>query len=601
MSSDLAAQPRELPWERPLGAVPLGDGTVSFRVFSLDHAPTLVIGETEHAMADEGLGTWTACVEAKTGDDYAYVIDGERLPDPHTRHQPEGLRGPSRIVDPAEWEWGDQAWTGVALEDLVVYELHVGTFTEEGTFDAVIPHLEALAELGVTAIELMPVADFPGARGWGYDGVYFWAAHDAYGGPAGMQRLVDAAHRAGLGVILDLVLNHVGASGEKAIRAFGPYFTDRYSTFWGEAINYDGDWSGPVREWAAQGCEMWVRDMHVDGLRLDAVHAIFDTGAEHIVAEVARRVHAERWPSLVIAESGLNDPKVVRDASNGGWGCDAAWADDVHHAIRTLVTDESEGYYAEFGSVGDLVHAYRDPHVHDGRWSAFRNRRFGAPATGCPPERFVVFDQNHDQVGNRALGDRLPAEARALAAFCTLLSPYTPMLFMGEEYGEDAPFQFFTDHIDEEIAVATRDGRRREFAAFARFAGEEVPDPQDPATFAHSRLTRVEAPGMRELYTKLLRARRLLPRGPVDDVRADARARWMRVRRGDYTLVMNFSAEPQVVPGEGARQIVLATHDDASLRADGAIALPPLAGALIAGVAPHPTQDSAPTTPGGLA
>jgi maltooligosyltrehalose trehalohydrolase len=585
-----------LPWEQPLGAVPLGDGTVRFRVFSLDHEPRLVVGPTEYAMRDEGHGTWVATVEAAAGDDYAYLLDGRRLPDPHTRLQPEGLRGPSRVVDPGAWTWTDRSWPGVGLEELVVYELHVGTFTDEGTFEAIIPHLAELAELGVTAIELMPVADFPGRRGWGYDGVYIWAAHEAYGGPDGLQRLVDAAHRSGIGVILDLVLNHVGASGEQAIRAYGPYFTDRYSTFWGEAINYDGEWSGPVREWAIQAAEMWVRDLHLDGLRLDAVHAIFDGGAEHVVAELARRVHAVRGQALVIAESGLNDPKVVRDAASGGWGCDAAWADDVHHAIRTLVTDEHEGYYAEFGELGDLVHAFRDPHVHDGRWSEFRKRRFGAPATGCPPERFVVFAQNHDQVGNRALGDRLPPESRALAAFCTLLSPYTPMLWMGEEHGEPAPFQFFTDHIDEEIATATREGRRREFAAFARFADEEVPDPQDPATFERSKLTRDGDPALRELYAKLLRARRALPRGPVDDIRADGEARWLRVRRGDYTLIMNFSDSEQVVPGEGARSIALATHDAVSLRADGAIALPPLAGALVEGV--HP--DDAVATGGGL-
>jgi maltooligosyltrehalose trehalohydrolase len=581
----MSSEPTRLPWEAPLGAVPQGDGTVTFRVFSLDHEPTLVVGDREHAMESEGHGTWSATVQAAAGDDYAYVLEdgGARVPDPHTRLQPEGLRGPSRVVDPAAWEWHDQGWPGVALEDLVVYELHVGTFTDEGTFDAVIPHLAGLAELGVTAIELMPVADFPGRRGWGYDGVYFWAAHEAYGGPGGLQRLVDAAHRAGIAVILDLVLNHVGASGEQAIRAFGPYFTDKYSTFWGEAINYDDAWSGPVREWAAQACEMWVRDLHVDGLRLDAIHAIFDTGAEHIVAEVARRVHATRGSALVIAESGLNDPKVVTPADEGGWGCDAAWADDVHHAIRTLVTDESEGYYAEFGSINDLVHAYRDPHIHDGRWSEFRKRRFGKPAAGLPPERFVVFDQNHDQVGNRALGDRLPHEARPLAAFATLLSPYTPMLWMGEEYGEDAPFQFFTDHIDEEIATATREGRRREFASFARFAGEEVPDPQDPATFERSKLTRSEDSSLKRLYGELLRVRRALPRGHVDDVRAEPEARWMRVRRGDYTMLMNFSDQERIVPGLGARTITLATHDGVTLRPDGEVVLPPLSGALLEG------------------
>jgi maltooligosyltrehalose trehalohydrolase len=568
-----------LPWERPLGATPVGDGRVRFRVWSQHARPTLVVGDAEHAMDDEGLGVYAATVPARAGDDYAYMIDGRRLPDPCTRLQPRGLRGPSRVVDPSAWTWHDQGWGGVALEDLVVYELHVGTFTEEGTFDAVIEHLAGLRELGVTAIEMMPVADFPGRRGWGYDGVYVWAAHEAYGGPDGLQRLVDAAHREGLAVIVDVVLNHVGASGEKPLRAFGDYFTDRYSTFWGEAMNYDDAWSGPVREWACQAAEAFVRDLHVDGLRLDAVHTIFDQSTEHLVAAVVRRVHAERWSALVIAESGLNDPKVVRAAEHGGWGCDAAWADDVHHAIRTLVTDEREGYYAEFGKLADLAHAYRDPHVHDGRWSDFRKRRFGAPAAGCPPERFVVFDQNHDQVGNRALGDRLPAQARALAAFCTLLSPYTPMLWMGEEYGEDAPFQFFTQHIDEEIAIATRDGRRREFASFTRFAGEEVPDPQDVATFERSKLTRRGDDGLRDLYARLLRARRLLPRGPVDDVRFDEQARWLRVQRGDFTLFMNFSDAAQDVPG-AARALVVATHGDAALRADGAVALPPLSGAL---------------------
>jgi maltooligosyltrehalose trehalohydrolase len=556
---------------------------VCFRVFSLEHEPRLALSEAEHAMQDEGYGTWSATVEAAAGDDYAYIIDGHRLPDPCSRLQPEGLRGPSRVVDPGGWTWTDHGWGGVALADLVVYELHVGTFTPEGTFDAVIPHLRALRELGVTAIELMPIADFPGRRGWGYDGVYLWAAHEAYGGPDALQRLVDAAHAESLGVVLDLVLNHVGASGEKAMRAFGPYFTDRYSTFWGGAINYDDAWSGPVREWAAQATEMWIRDLHLDGLRLDAIHAIFDQSAEHLVAEVARRVHAQRWHALVIAESGLNDPKVVRDAAHGGWGCDAAWADDVHHAVRTLVSDEHEGYYAEFGRIADLAHVFRDPHLHDGRWSAFRHRRFGAPAAGCPPERFVVFAQNHDQVGNRALGDRLPPAARPLAAFTTLLSPYTPMLFMGEEYGEEAPFQFFTDHIDDKIAVATREGRRREFAAFARFAGEEVPDPQDPGTFERSKLTRRGDDGLRDLYRRLLAVRRRLPRGPVDDIAYDEAARWLRVRRGTFTMIMNFSDHEQALPSGDARELLLATHDTAELRLDGTVVLPALAGALLEG------------------
>ncbi len=571
-----------LPWERPLGATPADEGQVTFRVFCHEHEPRLILHGDEHAMDDEGLGVWALTTDAAHGDDYAYLVDGRRLPDPCSRHQPEGLRGPSRVVDPATWRWSDTAWGGVALEDLVLYELHVGAFTEAGTFDAVADHLAELADLGVTAVELMPVAAFPGQRGWGYDGVYPWSAHEAYGGPDGLQRLVDAAHRAGLGVVLDLVFNHVGASGEDALRAFGPYFTDRYSTFWGQAMNYDDAWCGPVREWACQAVEHWIRDLRLDGVRLDAIHAIFDQSAEHLVAEIARRGHQARSSALIIAESGLNDPKVVTPSAQGGWGCDAAWADDLHHALRTLVTGDREGYYEDFGTLDDLAHTMLDPHRHDGRWSPFRRRRFGAPAGDLPPECFVVFDQNHDQVGNRALGDRLPAEARRLAAFCVLLSPYTPLLFMGEEDGDPAPFQFFSDHIDEEIAVATREGRRREFAAFSRFSGEEVPDPQDPATFERSKLTRRGDDGVRDLYRRLLAARRRLPRGPITDIRYDERERWLRVPRGDHTIVMSFADEPRAV-GTSARRLVLCTHEaETTIDPDGTVTLPPLSGALAA-------------------
>jgi maltooligosyltrehalose trehalohydrolase len=585
-----------LPWEHPLGARPAGDGHATFRVWSRKATPQLLHDATRHAMTDEGLGVWSVTLPARHGDDYAYVIDGERLPDPCSRFQPHGLRGPSRYVDPGAWEWTDAGWDGLTLEDLVIYELHVGTFTPEGTFDAVIEHLPALAELGITALELMPVADFPGRRGWGYDGVYPWATHEAYGGPEGLARLVDAAHRFGLGVILDIVPNHVGASGEQALRAFADeYFTGKYSTFWGQAINYDDAWSGPVREWICQAAEGWARDFHLDGLRLDAIHAVFDQSAEHLVAQLARRVHQVRSRALVIAESGLNDPKVVRPGSRGGWGCDGAWADDVHHALRTLVTDERGGYYADFGTVADLAHALRDPHVDHGGWSPFRERRFGASARDCPPEQFVVFSQNHDQVGNRAFGDRMPAQARPLAAFCTILSPYTPMLFMGEEYGEDAPFQFFTDHIDEEIAIATREGRRREFAAFTEFGGDEVPDPQDARTFERSILTRVEQPGMRALYRRLLEARRTLPPGPVDGITFDEDDRWVRARRGPFELVMNFAGEARDVPtpavAGGRWRLVLGTHDDvAAAESGGAVALPPLGGALVQHEPGHPSR-----------
>jgi maltooligosyltrehalose trehalohydrolase len=545
-----------LPFERRLGAFPLGDGRAEFRVWApRAGALTLRVGERDHGLDDAGLGVFEAVVEVLPGADYGYTVDGVLLPDPCSRWQPAGLRGPSRLLDPGAFEWTDDDWVAPALGELVLYELHVGTFTPEGTFEAVVPHLRDLHELGVTAIELMPVAEFPGRHGWGYDGVYLWAAQSSYGGPHALQRLVDAAHAEGLAVILDVVYNHVGASGTKALTAFGPYLTSQYETPWGDAINYDDAESGAVREWALQSAEQWVRDFHVDGLRLDAVHAIKDGGPEHLVAAVARRTE----PAFVIAESGLNDPKVMRDPGRGGWGCDAAWADDFHHALRVLLTGDRDGYYGEFGAVGDLAKAFHRPHVHDGTYSAFRRRRHGARADDVPPERFVVFSANHDQVGNRAFGERLPVDARPLAALCTLLSPFTPLLFQGDEYGERAPFQFFSDHIDEDIADATREGRRREFAAFAEFRGREVPDPQDPATFEASKLTRQGQPdGMRDLVEALLRVRRELPPGDADAIEHDEHAGWLRVRRGSYVLLASFSRRDSHVPLDGSAELVVA-------------------------------------------
>ncbi|MDX6708878.1 MAG: maltooligosyltrehalose trehalohydrolase [Solirubrobacteraceae bacterium] len=570
------------PWERPLGATPLDERSVEFRVWAPQRDDVWVrVGDREHALTPAGHGVHEARVPAQAGEDYVYVLDGQDLPDPNSRHQPEGLRGPSRIVDAGALPWTDQDFSAHALRDLVIYELHIGTFTAEGTFDAAIEHLPALAQLGVTAIEVMPVAEFPGAHGWGYDGVYLSAAQSSYGGPAGFQRLVDAAHAAGLSVILDVVYNHVGASGNTALEAFGPYFTERYSTFWGQAINYDDEWSDPVREWVMQSAEGWVRDFHVDGLRLDAIHAIFDSGAKPIMAQLAERVQAARPGALVIAESGMNDPKVIRPREEGGFGHDAQWADDFHHALRALLTGEREGYYEEFGAVADLAKAFARPFVHDGGFSTFRKRRFGAPADDRGLEQFVVFDQNHDQVGNRALGDRLAAPVRPLAAFVTLLSPFVPMLFMGEEYGEPAPFQFFSDHIDEEIATATRDGRRREFAAFAQFHGEEVPDPQDPATFERSKLTRERDPETERLYARLLSVRKTLPDGEVSTDH-DEDARWLTVDRGPFRLACNFSERAQAVPTGGRSELVLATYADADAELRGGeVQLPPLSGALL--------------------
>jgi maltooligosyltrehalose trehalohydrolase len=565
------------PFQRPLGATPRPEGGVELRVWAPRPERVAVrLGRTDLPLEPAGYGIWERVLDIAPGDDYWFVLDGRRHPDPMSRHQPRGLRGPSRVVDPAGFAWSDGDWAGVPLRDTVLYELHVGTFTAAGTFEAAIQHLRSLRELGVTTIELMPVSEFPGVRGWGYDGVYLQAPHHAYGGPDGLRRLVDAAHAEGIAVVLDLVVNHLGASGVRTIKAFGPYFSDSYDTDWGKAINYDGAESEGVREWALQSAAGLVRDYHLDGLRLDAVHAIVDTSPRHVLEELAARVHAERRSALVIAETNRNDPRTVRPAAVGGLGQDAQWADDFHHALRVLLTGEREGYYRDFGQVGQLAKAYHRPFVFDGVWSEARRRRVGAPADDRPPEQFVVCSQNHDQVGNRAFGDRMPAPARPLAAFCILLAPFTPLLFMGEEYGEEAPFQFFTDHIDKRIARATREGRRKEFAAFAAFA-DEVPDPQAPETFERSRLTRRENAAIAALYRDLLRLRAELPRDEAETA-FDEAAGWLRVRRGAFELAMNFARDERRVP-VGGSELVLATHT--STLAEGRVVLPALAGAVV--------------------
>jgi maltooligosyltrehalose trehalohydrolase len=572
------------PWERPLGARQLNDERAEFRVWAprTQTPPVLVLDGEDHPMTDEGWGVYEAVVpvpDAGPGD-YWYLLDndGGPLPDPASRWQPDGLRGPSRLLDARALPGRSDRFTPPARDELIIYELHIGTFSEEGTFTGAIEHLPELAEIGVTAIEIMPVAEFPGQRGWGYDGVYISAAQSSYGGPLEFARLIDAAHQQGLAVILDVVYNHLGVSGAAAMEAFGPYFTGKYETPWGKAMNYDDAECDPVREWVCQSAEGWVRDFGVDGLRLDALHAIFDSSPEHIVAAVARRVHDLRPHAVVIAESGMNDPIVMRPPERGGWRCDAGWADDFHHALRTLLTEDRDGYYADFGLLSQLAKAFHRPYVDDGEYSPFRRRRFGAPAEDIPPEGFVVFSQNHDQVGNRAYGDRMPAAARPLAAFCTLLSPFIPLLFMGEEYGELAPFQFFTNHIDADIAQATREGRRSEFAAFAQFAAD-IPDPEDPATFERSKLTRQRDRGLARLYRELIAARRRLPRGTPREIEYDERARWLIVRRGPFEIACNFGIGVVTVPCDG-ESIELTAGADAHL-SGGSLKLPPMSGALI--------------------
>ncbi|MCW2963462.1 MAG: Malto-oligosyltrehalose trehalohydrolase [Actinomycetia bacterium] len=487
-------------WQRPFGAVPLSTGGVEFRVWAPSASRVAVrVHGGERELEPAGEGVFAAEIAAEPGDDYFFVLDGGRaLPDPCSRHQPDGIRGPSRIVDTSRFEIADGP--RLRLAELVLYELHVGTFTLGGTFDAAIPHLRRLRELGVTAVELMPVSAFPGERGWGYDGVYAYAPHAAYGGPGGLARFVDAAHREGLGVVLDVVYNHIGPGGD-AIGAFGPYFTAAHHTFWGDAIDYS---RRGVREWAIGNAEYWTRDFSIDGLRLDAVHAIYDDSPVHVLEELRERVDG-----LVTSEMGPDDFRPLEE-----WGHDAMWLDNLHHELHVLLTGEREGYYEPYGSLAGLVRELTRPE----------------------PERLIVCAQNHDQVGNRAVGDRLPPEAHRVALAIVLFSLNTPLLFMGEEHDEPAPFQFFTDHIDPAIADATREGRKREFAAFTSFSGKEVPDPQAYETFARSRISQPDAD---PFYAELIRLRRELPR--TLDVSTEGRV--LTLRRGGAMLVADFDAK----------------------------------------------------------
>jgi maltooligosyltrehalose trehalohydrolase len=488
-----------------LGAVPRDD-VVDFEVWAPGASLVGVrLNDADHSLVRGVDGLWHASVEARHGDDYVYVLDGAAWPDPCSRWQPNGVRGPSRILDASRLSPKPR---GATLEELVLYELHVGTFSDEGTFDGAIPHLAPLAELGVTAVEVMPIGTFPGDRGWGYDGLYTWAPHEVYGGPEGFGRFVEAAHEAGLGVVLDVVYNHVGP-GDEALRGFGPWFTDRHETGWGDALDYSR-WG--VREWAIQNAELWVRDYGVDGLRLDAVHAVFDDGPKHVLAELAERVRALEPATLVISEVETGNARPIER-----WGHDAQWADEFHHELHVLLTGEREAYYAGYGAVEGLA----------------------AQLRRTPPEPLVFCSQNHDQVGNRAAGDRPGTDELRVRAALLLFAPQTPLLFMGEEYGERNPFQFFTDHIDPFIADATREGRRREFAEFAGFSAEDVPDPQARETFERSTLDRSRADEqLRGFYRQLLELRRTLPR----QIEVDVDGRRLHMRRGGAELRIDLDA-----------------------------------------------------------
>jgi maltooligosyltrehalose trehalohydrolase len=539
-----------------------------------------------------GYGGWWACSveQADPGSDYAFSLDeGPSRPDPRSAFQPQGIHGPSRVVDHAAFAWGDAGWRGVPLAGSVLYECHVGTFSADGTFDGAIKHLGYLADLGVDAIELMPVAEFSGDRGWGYDGVDLFAPHHAYGGPDGLKRLIDAAHASGLGVVMDVVYNHLGPAGNY-LPEFGPYFSARHRTNWGEAVNFDGPGSDEVRRFVIDNALMWLRDYHCDGLRLDAVHAIVDHSATHILEELAVEVaalaaHAGR-PLFLVAESDLNDPRFVRSRDAGGYGLGAAWADEWHHALHATLTGDTSGYYADFGPLPLLAKALRQAWVYDGTYSRYRQRVFGRPVADLDGSQFVVATQNHDQVGNRAAGDRssaLMGDGRLrVAAALLLTSPFVPLLFQGEEWGAATPFQYFTGHQDPGLGAAVSQGRRGEFSAFG-WDPADVPDPQDPATFERSRLDWAEIHSPRHTsllawYRRLIALRRQVPaltdpRLGRTETDCDCGAGWLVVRRGPVTVAANLGAAAWTFPAGPAG--LLAVSDPRIELAGQGLVLPP--------------------------
>jgi maltooligosyltrehalose trehalohydrolase len=496
----------------------------------------------------------------KPGTQYLYRLEDSReLPDPASRFQPEGVHGPSQLVDTGAFKWTNQDWTGVPLERSIFYELHVGTYTTQGTFDALIPHLPDLVALGITTVELMPIAQFPGARNWGYDGVFPCAPQNTYGGPEALVRFVNSAHANGLAVALDVVYNHLGPEGNY-LGVYGPYFTDRYRTPWGDAINFDGRGSDEVRRFFRENALSWLETYHFDALRLDAIDTIFDLSARHFLAELksaVKELSARSGRQIhLVAESDLNDSRIILPAERGGFDLDAQWGDDFHHSLHVLLTQESNGYYQDFGSTRPLATTLRDGWYYSGQYSRYRRRRHGNSPRGISRSHFVVCSQNHDQVGNRAAGERLTAlvdfEALKLAAGVSLLSPFVPLLFMGEEYGETAPFQYFTSHLDAGLVAAVRHGRREEFAAF----GWEglVPDPQDEATFRRSKLQHQlrendKHATLLHFYQELIRLRKEHHLGGERNIEVRENGDWVLLRYeadkgqgGEVAIIFNFAS-----------------------------------------------------------
>ena len=604
-------------WQLDRGATVASDGTVTFSIWA-PRTETLTVrllapggdevrAELPMARAADGVFTARApAALAPVGSDYVFLLPGVGpRPDPVSRRQPAGVHGPSRIVATGDFRWSDAGWRGLPLGELVFYELHVGTFSPEGTFAGVVAKLPYLRDLGVTAIELMPVVTFPGDRNWGYDGASLFAPHEAYGGPDGLRRLVDACHAHGLALFLDVVYNHLGPEGNY-LQDFGPYFTDRYKTPWGAALNFDGPDSDEVRRFFVDNALHWLTDYHFDGLRLDAIHGIFDLGAQHVLSEISDAFHAEAERlgrrAWLVGESDLNDPRVIQPSAAGGLGLDAQWSDDFHHAQHAVATGNRRGYFVDFGRAADLAKAISEGFVYDGRPSAFRRRRHGKPSAGEPGERFVAFNQNHDQIANacqgRRLGQMVGPERQKVAAAVLFSTPALPLLFQGEEYGEEAPFDYFTSHGDPALAEAVRQGRHQEYLHLLEEGADagSWADPQAEETFLRAKLrwesiARPPHAEMLAFYRALIALRRrLVPlhngRKDLTRVTADEAGRSVTIERGDPSGATTFTAAnlgEQVaalrLPAEGAGwELALATSSTVPARVDGgtrSFSLPP--------------------------
>ncbi len=551
------------------------------------------VGNNKFPMERKSRGYWSAAVEeAGPGTDYGFVMDSLEppLPDPRTQWQPHGVHGESRVVDHAAFAWSDSGWQAPPLSSALIYELHVGTFTPEGTLKAAEGRLDHLKDLGVTHIELMPLANFPGRRGWGYDGVDLFAIFNAYGEPDDLKHFVDACHGKGLAVLLDVVYNHLGPVGNY-LSKFGPYFTASHSTPWGDAVNFEEAGASEVRCFLIDNALMWLRDYHMDGLRLDAVHAFNDRSAIHFLEQITREVKrleaAMGKHFVLIAESDLNDPRIVKAEEAGGYGLDAQWSDDFHHALFSVISGERAGYYADFGSLAQLAKSLRCVFVYDGNYSEYRQRNHGRQVVGLSGHRFVGFVQNHDQVGNRAQGERVSHEAgegRAkIAAALVLTAPFVPMLFQGEEFGASAPFLYFTDYDDPELGRMISEGRKREFVSFG-WAPDQIPDPQDEQTFNQSKmnwaeLTEQPHASLLQWHKDLIRLRHEwseLSDGNLNavEVRFDEQAQWLMLERGSLRIACNLGqAALDMEVGNGA-QLLLASDGSIALR-DAVIRLGP--------------------------